>query len=128
VAFDLESGGAGKVAHYICDYALVEILDTSAVAADDMMMMLAPLRHAIVQAGILHKHAADDSDFGQQPDRTKHSGATGALVREEIVYGEVFVLLEDSRNYGTARRRYAVSPRFELQANRFKIGHDTSSQ
>jgi len=92
-------------------------------------MVTTALRHAVVQASVFKEDPADDAELRQQPYRAKNGRPPGAAAAvEQVIGGEVGVLLQDSRDYGTTRWRHPVSPGFELEANGFEIGHDTWSQ
>jgi len=121
VAFHLVAGDDRKFSDGVGDRALVELLDTSAAGAEEVVVMPAPGDH-VVLATVFQKYAADHAEFCEEADRPKDRRPAGiATPRDEIVRGKMPGPRQDGSDDRAARWRNAVTARLQLECDALQI-------
>ncbi len=117
VPLDLVPGRSGKIPHQVAHGAVIEVLHLPASRADEVVVVLGPVRQAIVKASVVQEHPADNAQFGEQPYRAEHCRSAGPpAAMEKVFHAEMPRLLEDGRYYGAPGRRHPVTAGLEFQA------------
>ena len=115
VALDLVPRGSGKLAHEVAHGTIIEVLHLPATRAHEMVMVLRPLRQAVMKAAVVQKHPAHDAQFCEEPNRPKYRRPAGpSAAVQQVVHREMAGLLEHGGNNGAPRRRNAIAASLEL--------------